>query len=115
MKSDEIKNIRQNVLKLTQEEFSQLLSVSTKTISRWESGESDPTGLSLQNLLKLKEVINDRETFKTLKNILTGSVGVALGSMILGPLAGIAAISATVVGPSVLKLLSSLINEKNKI
>ena len=90
------------------------MSVSTKTISRWEIGESEPTGLSLQNLLKLKGVVNDRDSLKTLKNILTGSVGVALGSMILGPLAGIIAISTTVVGPSVLKLLSSLINDKNK-
>ncbi len=114
MKSKEIKNIRQNILKLTQEEFSQLLSVSTKTISRWESGESEPTGLSLQNLLKLKEVVDDKDSLKALKNILTGSIGIALGSMILGPLAGITAISATIAGPRVLKLLRSLINDKNK-
>ncbi|MBU2584821.1 MAG: helix-turn-helix domain-containing protein [Bacteroidetes bacterium] len=114
MKSNEIKNIRQNILKLSQEEFSQLLSVSTKTISRWENGESEPTGLSLQNLLKLKSVINDKNSLDTLKKTLVGSTGIAIGSMILGPLAGIIAISATAIGPSVLKLFSSLINKKIK-
>jgi len=112
MNPKEIKKIRQDILKFSQEEFAQLLSVSTKTISRWESGESKPIGTTLQNLLNLQAVVNDKDAFNTFKKILKGVAGIPIGAVILAPLASIATLTTTVFGPSVIKALSDLIRKK---
>jgi putative transcriptional regulator len=41
--------------KLSQEAFAQLVGVSSKTVSRWERGESKPSRMALEKLNALKE------------------------------------------------------------
>jgi len=47
--------IRQN-LSLSQEKLASVLKVSTKTVSRWEKGQSQPDSQELQRLAKLEEI-----------------------------------------------------------
>lgn len=47
--------IRQS-LSLSQEKLAAVLKVSTKTVSRWERGQSQPDNQELQRLAKLEEI-----------------------------------------------------------
>lgn len=66
MTAKEIKAVR-TVLKLTQEQFSDLLCVSFTTVSRWENGHGRPTGLSLQFLSHLYQVRRNGRTLSELQ------------------------------------------------
>ena len=48
-----IRHTRTNVLKLTVEQFSELLDCSVRTVYRWESGSAEPRGTIILKILKL--------------------------------------------------------------
>ena len=57
MPADEIKALRAR-LELTQQELAQKLGVSLRTVSRWETGEGEPSRLArlqLERLAKRKK------------------------------------------------------------
>ena len=54
---DFIKNLR-TMLKLDQETFAHLLGVRVRTVSRWETEESNPDDLATVKLIRLNEIAN---------------------------------------------------------
>ena len=52
MDREQIRQLRDS-LGLTQEEFSHRLSVSVRTVARWEAGKGKPTRLALRALARL--------------------------------------------------------------
>jgi putative transcriptional regulator len=58
--SKEIKELREK-LGATQGEFAKSLGVSFSTISRWESGQSQPTDMQEEQLVALKQLIENKE------------------------------------------------------
>jgi transcriptional regulator with XRE-family HTH domain len=68
MKKAEIIHIRKKVLKQTQKEFAELLSVSTRTIMRWENGQSKPKGNSLKKLDILRLGIKNKGILSLVKD-----------------------------------------------
>jgi DNA-binding transcriptional regulator YiaG len=61
MNKEVIKKIRKST-NLSQEDFAHLIGVTTKTVSRWESGESKPTKLTLKILTAIKSRKNKEIT-----------------------------------------------------
>jgi transcriptional regulator with XRE-family HTH domain len=64
---NEIINIRKQKLKISQEKFSQLMSVSLRTVMRWESGENLPTGVTLEKLKLFKRALRDEKLLELIK------------------------------------------------
>lgn len=58
MVPNEIKDIRKNIVKVTQPEFAKILSVSSSTVAKWETGDKKPSGLALKilNLIEKKGI-----------------------------------------------------------
>lgn len=69
IRAREIKRIR-DVLDLSKERFAQLLSVSSKTIFRWENDESLPAGIKLQTLQTLHALVEVREWREAILSLL---------------------------------------------
>jgi len=67
MKKEEILSIRKKILNLSQDEFSRLLSVSTRTVMRWENGNNIPQGSALDTLKLLKMGLKDEKVLKLVK------------------------------------------------
>ena len=83
---EEIKKIRKEDLKISQEHFARLLSVSLKTIVRWEKGTAKPSGASKEALVKLKTVISDPKGKEAVIGALSTAGGIASASMIISML-----------------------------
>lgn len=60
VKAGEIKNLR-TTLKLSQEQFAQLLKVSLKTIIRWEKNWSTPSGFNLRIVKDLIALVSNND------------------------------------------------------
>lgn len=65
--SETLKRIR-NEKNLTQKQLADMISVSDRTISKWEQGRSVPDLITIQNLCKkleisLSSIVNNKETF----------------------------------------------------
>ena len=58
MRSEEIRHIRKDLAKVSQPEFARLLSISTSTVAKWETGNKNPSGLALKilNLIERKGI-----------------------------------------------------------
>ena len=73
MSGKEIKKLREKVLGLNQAQFSELLSVSPRTLIRWENGQSQPRGALLKKLHQVESAATNPEVQKLLKKaIVTG-------------------------------------------
>lgn len=115
--AEEIQKIRKD-LNLSREQFAQLLSVSYKTICRWETeGIRSITNSSSDKLLALQKILSSRNGFSTIKELLNSVPGImgvaALSSMIpvLGSVVGISVLLA----PAVVKAISHLLeNSENE-
>lgn len=53
---DDVKALREG-LGLTQEELARLIGVSGRTVSRWETGDSEPTALALKGIRRWQRVL----------------------------------------------------------
>ncbi len=105
MTSKEIKELREK-LNATQGEFAKAIGVSFSTISRWESGLSQPTDAQEEQLVALRQLIETKEVavdVKKLKKMLglmgiggVIAIAIAAGVSISNPLG--AAISSLIKG-----------------
>ncbi|MEM4260426.1 MAG: helix-turn-helix domain-containing protein [Candidatus Woesearchaeota archaeon] len=109
---EEIRKIRTEILKISQEQFASLLNVSVKTISRWENGEASPTGLYLEKLKKVKEIVNNPSFLNSLKGILGSSLGILGASMFVGGITNLMFLSKAGFSDKVLETLKSLLGEE---
>jgi len=66
--SGTIRQIRRR-LQMSQVAFARFLSISTRTVVRWELGDSSPTGLYRQHVLRLKEMLDTGELSELRKKI----------------------------------------------
>lgn len=60
----EIKHIREDVLRLSQEQFAQCLGMHRRTVQEWEYGRNVPMGTTLSFLRHLEACETAREQFK---------------------------------------------------
>lgn len=109
--AEEIRRIRKD-LNLNREQFAQLLSVSYKTICRWETeGIRSISNSSSGKLLALQKVLSSKKGISTIKELLNSTPGImgvaALSSMIpiLGSVIGLSVLLA----PAVLKAINHLL------
>ena len=64
-------------LGLSQSELGRLLGVETRSVSRWETGTSRPTGSAEAILSGLKEKLDkDPDSFPQIRDLIAGAVGV---------------------------------------
>lgn len=116
IRASEIRRIRKD-LNLSREQFAQLLSVSYKTICRWETeGIRSISNSSSGKLLALQKVLSSKRGISTIKELLNSTPGImgvaALSSMIpiLGSVIGLSVLLA----PAVLKAINHLLeNSEN--
>lgn len=117
--SKEIRELREK-MGATQAEFAKALGVSFSTISRWESDKAQPDDTQEEQLIALKQLIENKEVavdIKKLKKMLALmgiggviAIAIAAGLSISNPLG--AAISSLVRGSATGKLLDLF--KKNK-
>lgn len=73
--SKQVHDIRKK-LGLTQDEMAQLLGVSSKTISRWETtGIASKSGASVQKIIELERVIQNKTGLNAIKEVLSSTRG----------------------------------------
>lgn len=58
--SEEIRKLREKI-GATQGDFAKALGISFSTVSRWESGKSEPTDIQEEQLIALKQLIDDQK------------------------------------------------------
>lgn len=111
----EIQRIRKD-LNLSREQFAQLLSVSYKTICRWETeGIRSISNSSSGKLLALRKILSSKKGNSTIKELLSSTPGImgvaALSSMIpiLGNIIGL----SVLVAPAVLKAINHLLENSD--
>ncbi len=112
MNAKEIKHIREELLRLSQEDFARLLSVSVKTISRWENNESKPTGLSLDTLQKLSLIVRDSTYRKDFISLLSTFNGIALGTSLISLVGGLITSKNLGGGALISKLIDKVLKNK---
>ena len=88
MTSKEIKELREKI-DATQTEFARALGVSFSTISRWENDEAQPSDIQEEQLIALKQILDDKKATidkKKMKKMLTlmGIGGVIATAIIAG-------------------------------
>ena len=66
LSSDEIQDLRENILKMSQSVFAGFIGVSPSTVKAWELGANSPKGPALR-LLHLAK--NDKKTFLKVANV----------------------------------------------
>lgn len=76
---DDVKSMRRR-LNLSQAEFAKLLGVDVRSVSRWENGESKPTGAAEAVMAGLKEKL-DRDPDSTQKIVSAIAAAVAIGGL----------------------------------
>jgi transcriptional regulator with XRE-family HTH domain len=108
---EEIRRIRTEVLKLSQEQFAALLSVSAKTISRWENGEATPTGLYEEKLKKIKDVIDNPSLLNTLTSIIGSSLGTLGASFFLGSITNFMFLAKAGYSDKLIEIINKLLND----
>ena len=109
MTSKEIKELREKI-DATQTEFARALGVSFSTISRWENDEAQPSDIQEEQLIALKQILDDKKATidkKKMKKMLTlmGIGGVIASAVIAG------FTISTALGASI----SSLLKAKGKL
>lgn len=57
----DIKNFRENIMKMSQERFGLLMSVTQTTVTRWEAGSGKPTGDAERKLKQLAVTMSKPE------------------------------------------------------
>lgn len=115
LKPEEIKNIR-NELELTREQFAHLLSVSYKTISRWETdGIRSISNSSSDKLIELKKILSSPKAASIIKRALStnpGIIGIAsVAEMlpIIGPILNI----SVFIAPIIFKVIKELLDDRD--
>jgi len=65
MKPEEIQHIRKDIAGVSQPDFAKLLSISSSTVAKWETGNKKPTStaLKLLNLIERKGIDFYLKTF----------------------------------------------------
>jgi DNA-binding transcriptional regulator YiaG len=63
---EEIKHIREDVLRMSQEEFAHGLGMHRRTVQEWEYGTNHPMGGTLFFIRHLKKCLDAQEHFKKL-------------------------------------------------
>lgn len=115
--NEEIKKIRKNDLNISQEQFARLLSVSLKTVVRWEKGDVKPAGSSAEALKKLKAVISDPKGKEALVASLTTLGGIATAQMIISmlfPLIASGLLGMGLTGMGVGKILKKFLDQNGE-
>lgn len=118
---EEIRKLREKI-GATQGDFAKALGISFSTVSRWESGKSEPTDIQEEQLVALKQLIDDQKINidkRKIRKLLTlmGIGGVIATATIAGlkisnPLG--AAISSTVGRVSATSALLKLFKKDKK-
>jgi len=113
MNGKEIKDLR-DTLGMSQDDFAKALGISFSTISRWESGKSEPSYKQEQQLEALKSLSEEKDIdIVEVRKMLTvmGTTGVVTLAVAAGiPIAGVLAgtiggfIGQKVVGSGLLKI-----------
>ncbi len=111
---DYIRKIRTEILKLSQEQFAALLSVSVKTISRWENGEASPTGLYADKLKKVKEIIDNPNLLNSLKSILDGSLGAVGASLFIGSITNLMFLANAGYSDKLVEVIRKILSDKSE-
>lgn len=112
-KGKDVQEIRKK-LGLTQEELAQLLGVSSKTISRWEtSGISSEKSASARKLIELKKVTENKGGLNAIKDALgsaQGILGISAAASVVSALSPILAggIFGTLIGATLLKVIKDI-------
>ena len=119
--SKEIKELREK-MGATQSEFAKALGVSFSTVSRWESDKAQPADTQEEQLIALKQLIENKEVaidVKKLKKMLglmgiggVIAIAIAAGLSISNPLG--AAISSLIKGSSARGKLLDLFKKNKK-
>ena len=114
MNSQEIIKFRTEVLGITQVQFAKLLDVSTKSISRWECGTSNPTKSVLSKLDGLMSILENNKEKDKIISIIKLATSASTGSVLALILAGITVPTTGVIGglTGLTELISGLIQNK---
>lgn len=81
MSPDQIRHVR-SVLGLSQRELARALGVAPYTVSRWEAGQSPPSGLQLEVLRALHSTALRVQDDQAKVAIVAGLVGLGIGALI---------------------------------